>query len=114
MNIKTKHTNNPLTFGLAMTAGIGLVLMIVALGIGVIGQPDANAIGVLFALGLVLFLLGVGAWVGVTKPYQHFDDINQPKDSGHGHGHGAHDASHAITVTDPNAAAVEPAHPAAH
>jgi ABC-type nickel/cobalt efflux system permease component RcnA len=87
VRIRTKHTNNPLTFGLAMSGGIGLVLMMVALGVGVIQAEAANdsAIGMTFMLGLALLVIGVGGWLFVTRPFENFDDISQPKDTGHHH-----------------------------
>jgi hypothetical protein len=94
MNIKTTKTDNPLTFGTALTAGIGLVLMIVALGAGVAGgESSAGAVSLLFLGGLGLLVLGVGAWIAAVRPFEHFDDITQPKDAGYGHG--SHDNTHA-------------------
>jgi hypothetical protein len=71
---------NALTLGLAMIAGLGLTLMVVAAGYGVIGGENADdgAMALLFASGVVLFVAGVGAWLGVFRPWERFDDINQP------------------------------------
>lgn len=98
MRYNNKHTSNPLTFGLAMTAGIGVVVMILALGIGVLGNADADSRGIGFALaaGFLMLLVGVIGWVVVTRPFDHFDDINVPKDTGHGHGHA--DVSHETAI----------------
>jgi ABC-type nickel/cobalt efflux system permease component RcnA len=87
LNIRTKHTNNPLTFGLAMSGGIGLVVMIVALALGVVqgASADGSAIGMLFLVGLALLIVGIAGWLFVTRPFEHFDDITQPKDAGHHH-----------------------------
>ena len=86
----------PLTWWLAALAGTGMTLMIVAAAIGVI---TGQGVGLLFALGALMLLGGGGAWIGVTRPFEHFDDINQPIDGGHvSHGHdeaheeSAHDA----------------------
>lgn len=102
MNIRTKHTNNPLTFGLALAAGIGLVLAILALAVGVVqgAAADSNALGLLVVGGLILFIVGVAGWIGVVQPYRNFDDINVPKDTGH-HGHSAAEAH----ASEPDAAA---------
>ncbi|MDZ4766712.1 MAG: hypothetical protein SGI73_19405 [Chloroflexota bacterium] len=94
MDIKTTKTDNPMSFGMALVAGIGLTVMIVALAMGVVGDANSNTsgIGVLFLLGLVLLIIGVAAWIGVTRPFAHFDDISKPLDDGHGHAHvAAHD-----------------------
>lgn len=92
----------PLTLGLAMLAGGGVVLMIVALAVGVVGDESSTSlIGVLFVAGFLAFLAGSIAWYGVVRPDTHFDDINKPLDDGHGHGHDADE--HAIVVADDHA-----------
>ncbi|MCU0463817.1 MAG: hypothetical protein MUF38_04535 [Anaerolineae bacterium] len=83
----------PVTLGLAILAGSGLTLMIVAGGIGVI---TGSGVGLLFALGAIALIGGSVAWVAIERPFTHFDDINQPLDGGHGHGHDEEDA-HAAT-----------------
>ncbi len=88
MSTQTDPTRNPSSFALALTGGAGLVLMLVALGAGVVdSNADGTVIGVTFAAGVLLLLLGVVGWFVLTKPYTHFDDINQPKYTGH---HGDH------------------------
>jgi hypothetical protein len=71
-----------------MVAGLGVTLMIIALAVGVIqgSAADTNAVGLLFAGGLVLFILGAGSWFAIVQPQKHFDDINQPAEADH-HGH---------------------------
>lgn len=90
MSVQIDPTRNSTSFGLALTAGAGLILMILALGFGVV-QSDANStvIGITFAGGLLLLITGIGGWLAVTKPFAHFDDINLPKYTGH------HDEHHA-------------------
>jgi hypothetical protein len=78
--------NHGLTvLGLSLVAGLGVVLMMASLGIGVVqgSAADSNTIGMLFAVGLVLFILGAGGWFAVVQPQKHFDDISQPMDTGH-------------------------------
>lgn len=84
-------TRNPQTFGLALTAGVGLVIMIIAAGFGVL-QADANTsvIAVTFVGGLLLLIFGIVGWLVVAKPFAHFDDINVPQYTGHHDEH--HDA----------------------
>lgn len=99
--VDKRKTSHPLSFGLAFVGGLGVVLMIVALGIGVVQGADANTslIGVLFVAGLLMMVSGIGAWVAVTQPFAHFDDINVPKYTGHAHdSHDTHedtDSEHA-------------------
>lgn len=104
-NDKNFRTSHPLTFGLSMAAGGGVVLAIVALGVGVL-QPDASstAIGMLLVTGLALFVIGVGGWLSINRPYEHFDDITKPLEDDHGHTPAATD--HVIVVSE--SAAVEP------
>jgi hypothetical protein len=104
-----KQTGNPLTFGLALTAGLGVVLMMTALAIGVVqgDSADSRAIGFAVLTGFVLLLVGFIGWLVVVRPFDHFDDINVPKDTGHGHGHETHET--AIVAHDSDAEhAVEP------
>ncbi len=77
---------------LAFLIGLGLLLMISAGAVGATLGDHANEAlyGMLFVLGLLAFVAGAGLWLIFARPWEHFDDINVPKDSGH-HGH---DASH--------------------
>lgn len=79
----------PVTLGLAVLAGLGMTLMIVAGGVGVI---TGQGVGLWFALGAAMLIGGGLAWVAVERPFTHFDDINQPLDGGHGHEAHAEDA----------------------
>ena len=80
-----------------MVAGLGVFLMITALAIGVIqgSAADTSTVGLVFAAGLVLFLLGAGSWFAIVQPQKHFDDINQPAEA-EPHGHAD---DHALAVT---------------
>jgi hypothetical protein len=91
--ISTNHS--PIVWLVSLVAGLGVTLMIVALGVGVIqsASSDTNSIGMLFVAGLILFVLGSVAWYGVVQPQKHFDDINQPlEDEHHGHSHSSETA----------------------
>ena len=70
---------------LAFTAGLGLTIMAVALALGAIqgSNADGDVIGLTFAVGLALFVLGFAGWIGIVQPHKHFDDINVPADTGH-------------------------------
>lgn len=88
------NNRNMITLGLAFAAGLGLILCIIALGIGVIdGEANTSAIGLLFVAGILLMALGIIGWFAVVQPYKNFDDINVPKYHGHEHDH--HDDAHA-------------------
>ena len=94
---KISWNHSPAVLGMSMIAGLGLILILVALGIGVIqgSAADSNTVAVTFVSGIGLFLIGAVGWFGLTQPQRHFDDINQPLDDGsHGHTE-AHD-EHAI------------------
>ncbi len=112
MNTSRFKTDHPLQFGLAMLAGSGVILMILALAYGVVAGTEANtnAVGVVFLLGLALFISGLIGWFAAVRPDAHFDDIDVPLYTGHDHGHEAHaDGDHAAlpATTDK---AIEPAH----
>lgn len=93
---KISNNPNPAVVWMALVAGLGVTLVIVALGVGVVqGEAaDSNTIGLAFAAGVALFILGAIGWFGLTQPQKHFDDINVPQDTGH-HGHDEHPAEHA-------------------
>jgi hypothetical protein len=81
-------TDHPLQFGLSMLAGSGLIIMILALGIGVLTPGmDSGSIGFFLILGLVLLISGIVGWFSVVRPHTHFDDINEPLAEAHSHGH---------------------------
>jgi hypothetical protein len=82
---KINAMGNPVILGLALVAGVGFILMMTALAVGVIGgsTADTGAIGLLFAAGLALFLLGAVGWFTTARPDKHFDDINVPQYTGH-------------------------------
>ena len=70
---------------LAFTSGLGLTIMAVALALGAVQavNADSSVIGLTFAFGLALFVLGLAGWFGIVQPHKHFDDINVPQDTGH-------------------------------
>jgi hypothetical protein len=78
---------NALTVSLAMLAGLGMTVMIVAAASGVIdgASADGAAVGLLFTAGVALLVVGLVAWAAVVRPWENFDDINQPVDSDHHH-----------------------------
>ncbi len=95
----------PTTLGFSFLAGLGIVLMIIALGVGVIGgnteaaANNSTIISLLFVAGLLFFIAGAVAWVGVTQPFRNFDNINIPADDP-GHGHDDHSDEHALALSD--------------
>jgi hypothetical protein len=88
----------PLAFGLSLTAGAGLIVMMLALAFGVVQGDAANGsiIGLTFAGGVVLLILGIGGWLAVVQPFKSFDDINQPQYTGH------HEEHHEETAIIPH------------
>lgn len=95
---KISWNHSPAVLGMSMIAGLGLILIIIALGIGVIqgSAADSNTVAVTFVSGIGLFLIGAVGWFGLTQPQRHFDDISKPlEDDSHGHST-AHSDEHAI------------------
>ncbi|MCC6801658.1 MAG: hypothetical protein IT319_02140 [Anaerolineae bacterium] len=89
----TEHghpSSRPVPFTLALTAGAGLILMILSLAIGVIegAAADSAIVGLTFIGGLLLLGVGIVGWFSVVQPYAHFDDINVPHYTGHHDSHG--------------------------
>ena len=92
---------NSLTLGLAMLAGLGMTMMIVAAGIGVVGGIDSDSalVGWLFIAGVAMFIVGGFGWSGVVRPWETFDDINQPLY--HGHDHDDHEEPGEVNAEQP-------------
>jgi ABC-type nickel/cobalt efflux system permease component RcnA len=105
-----KITSNPLTFGLSMTAGIGMTVVIIALGVGVLlsDGADPNLISFAVAAGAALFVIGLGGWLAATQPWKHFDDINVAQY--HGHAHEPHATDHAIVPVEGDGHTPETSH----
>ena len=72
--------DRPLVVWLAIIGGIGMTLVMIALGMGVIlGEAASGGIvAALFWTGLIGLLGATGGWYAVVQPHKHFDDINQP------------------------------------
>ncbi|MCB9453436.1 MAG: hypothetical protein H6672_18550 [Anaerolineaceae bacterium] len=83
--ISTNH--HPMVLVVSLVAGLGFILMTLSLGVGVIqgSAADANTIGLVFAGGLLLLILGSVSWFAIVQPHKHFDDINVPQYTGHHH-----------------------------
>lgn len=97
---KISWNHSPAVLGMSMIAGLGVILIVIALGIGVIqgSAADSSGIALAFITGIGLFVIGAVGWFGLTQPQRHFDDINQPLDDGH-HGHSEPHEVHAIVPT---------------
>jgi hypothetical protein len=93
----------PVTLGLSFVTGIGITLMIVGAAWGALSAEANPLIGGLVGGGALLFIAGIAAWMAVERPFTHFDDINQPKDTGHHHA--VHD-EHALAVVEDHSHAV--------
>lgn len=70
---------------LAFLIGVGFALMALAglLGAGQGDLADSTSYGLLFWLGVFTLAMGIVLWLVIVRPWTQFDDINQPKDSGH-------------------------------
>ena len=84
-----KPVSKSLQLGLSFVAGGGIICMVIAAGIGVVGgdSVDASGLNLLFALGAAALIAGILAWFLVVRPDLSFDDINQPMYHGHHDGH---------------------------
>ena len=75
-------------YGLAMVGGLGMSLAIGGASVGVIfgaaldGQAT-HTLGLLILVGMLLLALAIGFWLGWTRPFQRFDDINIPAEAEH-------------------------------
>lgn len=85
---ETSQANNNETVltVLSMLGGLGIVMMVVAAAVGVVlPDIDSGLIGVLVMLGAGLLVAAIAGWVLVVRPYENFDDINEPLYHGHHH-----------------------------
>ena len=75
-------------YGLAMAGGLGMTLTMAAAIVGVVfdARLDAMAtqcVGLTFVSGILILVLAVGFWLGWTRPFERFDDINVPAEPEH-------------------------------
>lgn len=69
-----------------MLGGLGLTIVVVALGVGVIvPNADNNAVGLAILTGLLILGGAIGGWLAVVQPFTHFDNINVPAEDDHHH-----------------------------
>lgn len=95
----TPSTPNPnLVVGLAMTGGLGILLVMVGFLIGVFDpNVSSSVVGILVLAGILTLIGAIAAWAAVVRPFDHFDDINVAQYHGHehehhdDHAHGDHD-----------------------
>ncbi len=81
----TSSNENVLSI-LAMLGGLGIVLMVVAAGVGVVWEnADSGLIGLFVMAGVGFLVTSVAGWVIVVRPHENFDDINEPLYHGHHH-----------------------------
>lgn len=73
------YPRNGISLSLAMLAGLGGTLMILAGAFGVIDGPaaDSDALGLFFAIGLALFLTGSLAWLAFQRPWEIFPSVTE-------------------------------------
>ena len=104
----TPAANTNLVAGLAMTGGLGILLIIIGFMAGVFDPNMNSGIIGLTVLAGILFLVGaIVTWAAVVRPFDHFDDINVPQYTGH-----AHDAHAPEADASADHAADDHAHPA--
>ncbi len=69
---------------LAYTAGVGILIAIVALILIGLGTFDSNDVPVsLLLIGLALIVIGIGGWLIMLRPWEKFDDLKTPYYTGH-------------------------------
>lgn len=97
---ETSSAPSALVTGLAFIAGAGLAVMVTAAAVGAVQGENASpeVLGLFFALGVVLLVGGVGAWLAVERPFAHFDDINVPAPDEHHHDHDHQPADTALAA----------------
>ncbi len=86
---KISYNHSPIVLGVSLVAGLGVIMMILALGFGVVqGEAaDSTVIGLLLVGGAIVFILGAGSWFAITQPQKHFDNISIPMEAEPHHDH---------------------------
>lgn len=84
----TRQPSKLTLYCLAMAGGLGMTMMMAAAILGVIygGSLDSgqtHTLGLLLVVGLLLLALAIGFWLGWTRPFERFDDINIPAEPEH-------------------------------
>jgi hypothetical protein len=110
----TPTTPNPnLIVGLAMTGGLGILLIMVGFLLGVFDPNlSSSVVGLLVLAGLLFLVVAIATWAAVVRPFDHFDDINVAQYHGHEHEHHddhAHEDRDNETEGEVNADAAVPA-----
>lgn len=83
---ETNKQEDLLLTWLSVLGGGGIVVMMIAAGIGVIiPEIDSALIGLATLAGGAALIMAIGGWTIVVQPYKNFDDINQPLYGGHQH-----------------------------
>lgn len=68
---------------LAYVIGAGVALAVVALFLYAIDVVEKNLTMSLLLVGLVLIVVGIGAWLYLLRPWRKFDDLTTPHYTGH-------------------------------
>lgn len=82
----TESNNEGALTILAMLAGLGITIMVVAAGYGVVMEnADSGIIGLFTLAGAGLLVAGIAGWVIVVRPHENIDDITVANYHGHHH-----------------------------
>lgn len=82
----TESNNEGVLTILAMLAGLGITIMVVATGYGVVMEnADSGIIGLFTLAGAGLLVAGIAGWVIVVRPHENIDDITVANYHGHHH-----------------------------
>jgi predicted flap endonuclease-1-like 5' DNA nuclease len=106
-----KHTQDE--YIVAAVAGTGLVLAILAGMFAAFGTTDDNIFGLgltvtaIFTIGMVLVAIGFALWMGLTKPWKQFDDLQEAYYTGHDHHDEAHHPVSRVDIAAQNLEIIE-------
>lgn len=85
---------------LAYLIGGGIGLAVVALFLYGLAVIDSDYALSFLLIGLALIVIGIGAWLFLLRPWEHFDDLKTPLYTGHDE-HGEHEEAAAEMHTGP-------------
>jgi predicted flap endonuclease-1-like 5' DNA nuclease len=94
--VRQKLTETEVTLAFIIGGGLTLIILGFTLAAAQAGVAtfDPSRLNVMIAIGAILFIVGVAAWLIIVQPWKNFDDWSTPLYTGHDDHHAdVHDAA---------------------
>ncbi len=95
MTVRQKLTETEVTLAFIIGGGLTLIILGFTLAAAQAGVAtfDPSRLNVMMAIGAILFIVGVAAWLIIVQPWKNFDDWSTPLYTGHEDHADIHDAA---------------------